>query len=619
MADYYPVLKRAISSLPSGAGDARRAVYEKARAALVRQLNSYNPPLSPAEISDQRMALEECIRRVEAENAEAAFGLAPEPVPAPVAQAPLPPPEPAPMPAHQPLPTSQSSAPRPPVEVKVATPPLPTRAAPTEAPRPASARVAEDMTDAKVGAGLSALTKTLRQADTLGEASAQAVRSARQAIEEDVEPLPSPVKVEPEFAEAPRPAPRAPAREPVIPKRQEPRPRQPAAAHDVSIDQPAPSISSRDSAGPAMPWPIEDQAPARRFRLILAAAVVVGLAAIGAGAYIFKDSLSQLVASTDTPTEQATTDTTQPDSGEPKILDRLPIEGGDANPVAPDAHEVQTVAVAPPTTVDPDLPPPPAGGQAAAPVAPAPAAVTPAPTAVTTAPSLTQTAPDATALAPQPATETPAPVASTEPPPATAAEPAPAVPAPATADASQGIQVAQKAILYEEPIPGSPGSKLDGQVVWSLVNEPPLPGEKPVTQIRAQIEVPDLKLKLKLSIHKNDDQALPASHIVELNFDIPTSFPGRSIDMTPGMIAKQTEDARGDPVIGAVAKVSDNIYWLALSGLDQDISRNVALMKDREWIDIPIRYGNRRRAILTFEKGTPGDKVFADAFKAWGQ
>ena len=35
---------------------------------------------------------------------------------------------------------------------------------------------------------------------------------------------------------------------------------------------------------------------------------------------------------------------------------------------------------------------------------------------------------------------------------------------------------------------------------------------------------------------------------------------------------------------------------LALSGLDQDVSRNIQLLKERSWIDIPIRYGNRRRA-----------------------
>jgi hypothetical protein len=64
MADYYPVLKRAISSLPSSSGDARRIVYDKARAALLKQLQSYDPPLSPSDVTEQRMALEECIRRI---------------------------------------------------------------------------------------------------------------------------------------------------------------------------------------------------------------------------------------------------------------------------------------------------------------------------------------------------------------------------------------------------------------------------------------------------------------------------------------------------------------------------------------------------------------------------
>jgi hypothetical protein len=31
-----------------------------------------------------------------------------------------------------------------------------------------------------------------------------------------------------------------------------------------------------------------------------------------------------------------------------------------------------------------------------------------------------------------------------------------------------------------------------------------------------------------------------------------------------------------------------------------------------------VLYDNGRRAIMTLEKGVPGDRVFADAFAAWG-
>ena len=40
MADYHAILKRAISALPTPNGEARRAVYEKARTALLNQLKS---------------------------------------------------------------------------------------------------------------------------------------------------------------------------------------------------------------------------------------------------------------------------------------------------------------------------------------------------------------------------------------------------------------------------------------------------------------------------------------------------------------------------------------------------------------------------------------------------
>ena len=47
------------------------------------------------------------------------------------------------------------------------------------------------------------------------------------------------------------------------------------------------------------------------------------------------------------------------------------------------------------------------------------------------------------------------------------------------------------------------------------------------------------------------------------------------------------------------------------------MQRNVQLLKDRSWFDIPIVYTNGGRAILALEKGTPGERAFADAFAAW--
>ena len=73
MADYYPLIARAISGLdPSAPGESRRALYERARAALIAQLRGVQPPLSESEITRERLSLEEAVRKVESEAAQRA-------------------------------------------------------------------------------------------------------------------------------------------------------------------------------------------------------------------------------------------------------------------------------------------------------------------------------------------------------------------------------------------------------------------------------------------------------------------------------------------------------------------------------------------------------------------
>src|SRR5437016_5870161 len=69
MADYHPLIARAVAGLDKNTGDGRRALYERARTALVAQLRSVEPALNETDITRERLALEEAIRKVEAESA----------------------------------------------------------------------------------------------------------------------------------------------------------------------------------------------------------------------------------------------------------------------------------------------------------------------------------------------------------------------------------------------------------------------------------------------------------------------------------------------------------------------------------------------------------------------
>src|SRR4029078_12131749 len=69
MADYHPLIARAVAGLDKNTGENRRALYERARTALVAQLRGVQPALDESEITRERLALEEAIRKVEAEAA----------------------------------------------------------------------------------------------------------------------------------------------------------------------------------------------------------------------------------------------------------------------------------------------------------------------------------------------------------------------------------------------------------------------------------------------------------------------------------------------------------------------------------------------------------------------
>src|SRR5579871_4958628 len=73
MTDYHPLIARAVEGLAKNTGEARRALYERARAALVAQLRGVEPALPESEITKERLALEEAIRKVESEAARRAM------------------------------------------------------------------------------------------------------------------------------------------------------------------------------------------------------------------------------------------------------------------------------------------------------------------------------------------------------------------------------------------------------------------------------------------------------------------------------------------------------------------------------------------------------------------
>lgn len=193
-------------------------------------------------------------------------------------------------------------------------------------------------------------------------------------------------------------------------------------------------------------------------------------------------------------------------------------------------------------------------------------------------------------------------------------------PAVETAEATPPVAVTpvgQRSIFYEERTGSQEGTAISGATVWTVVNESP-GGDLPVEPaIRAQTNVPELGLEMEMTIRRNGDGTFPASHVIELFFRVPESFEGRGIADVQRITFKSSEQEPGNALIAVPAPLDENIFLIALTDAATAVDTNVNLMRREGWIDIPLQYISGRRALVTFEKGVTGERVFEEVFAAW--
>jgi hypothetical protein len=183
----------------------------------------------------------------------------------------------------------------------------------------------------------------------------------------------------------------------------------------------------------------------------------------------------------------------------------------------------------------------------------------------------------------------------------------------------QVAPVAQRVVLYDEDPSDPKGKQFVGSVVWRTEPIKATGNNKADIAVRADIDIPDRKFKMTMSFRRNTDTSLPASHTAELTFILPPDFSGGGVANVPGILMKSNEQARGTPLAGLAVKVTDGFFLVGLSNVDADRTRNIQLLRERSWFDVPLVYTNQRRAIIAIEKGAPGERAFNDAFAAWGE
>lgn len=377
-----------------------------------------------------------------------------------------------------------------------------------------------------------------------------------------------------------------------------------AERSETRTDSGADTFSTFPKSGPESDIFKEPRRARRRSGLVAAAVALLVVAAGGYGIWLNADAFKAMFGGGETETVKveplAPANPAAPATAEETAASAVPSNAAPAGEQAStpaDGNETEkfTQRLTPEGT---EIDPGPAGGESTVgegtsvvalttPPPPAPPASTPADTAVSAG-----------------AGETPAAAAPEE------------TAAPATPD-QPAVAVGQKAIFYEERTNVAQGSAEPGNIVWSVVQESPGGEAPPEPAIRAEATIPGKNIQLRMTIRRNTDETLPASHIIELIFLTPEGFEGGGIDNILRVAMKASEQDAGSPLIGIPAKIADGFFLVALNDTKADEQANLTLLRNQDWIDIPIIYKSGRRALFTMEKGIPGDKVFDDALKAW--
>lgn len=537
MADYYPLLAKALANLPTRtASTARRAIYERARKALIGQLRSIQPAMAEGDIANEDAALDKAIARLEAEyEAQLATAGAPHwppaatPASAPAAQKPAPVarPTPAAAPRPQPPPAARPTASNPPAV------PEPPPKAPTAPRRPA-----------------------------MGQSTPAAPAAA---------PAPAPVRAEPLIGSerAPGGVGRSLPAPPVAVERASPADDHghapPVAASPPVAAGLAPLRADGDSGRPSAPG--RPPPPRRNPSAFVALIAFLGVAAIALAAYLWKEQPRDLGIRA--PDESA--DTTGA-AGQNKIARR--IGAGDEGEPKPAAEETPIPTVPVPVTAVPVAPTPPP-----APAAPA-ASQVPAPGAA---------APEAKPAPPQRVAENAAPAA--------------VLPASSRAAMLIGVQNDPKPLVDL------------GSALWSII--PATSGQPSTLAVRIEVEIPDAKMHVTVTIRKNADPGLPATHTIDLRATFADGAEIKGIQDLALPQLRRADATSGDALSGVKVKISDGYYLIGLTRSDADAAHNLGLLAARTWFDFPMLLTDERIAKLTFEKGDTGDRVMAQALDAW--
>ena len=147
-----------------------------------------------------------------------------------------------------------------------------------------------------------------------------------------------------------------------------------------------------------------------------------------------------------------------------------------------------------------------------------------------------------------------------------------------------------------------------GSTVWSFI--PAAPGQPATVAVKADADIPDLKMHATMTLRKNTDPTLQATHTIDLKFSFADGAPITGFKDV-GLPQMRKEDSTAAEALTSVkVKISDIYFLIALAKGEADTARNLDLMQTRAWFDFPLLLNDDRIAKVVFQKSAEGRRCW---------
>jgi hypothetical protein len=134
--------------------------------------------------------------------------------------------------------------------------------------------------------------------------------------------------------------------------------------------------------------------------------------------------------------------------------------------------------------------------------------------------------------------------------------------------------------------------QVTGTLEWrQTLDETGAPG------LAAIVTIDDAHIAAEVTLVKNNDPALPASHLFNATFAPGEGFEGAAVVQLAGVMMRQGEDLQGTPLPGASAGVVDNQFIFAPSGP----APSGVKLNGSKWMDLALVFKTGQRALLALE------------------